>query len=431
MRIIIADDETRFARLLARILAAEGRDDVETAASGPEALDPVRSKPCDVLVADLRMPGMTGLELLSQVRRISPGTDCILMTAFADVATAREALKGGAVDYLVKPFDNTELTSLVDQIAERRSVLQGPRPDTFVGMVGRSAGMRAVFETMERTAGADATVLILGETGTGKELVARGIHALGPRHRGPFVDVNCAAIPETLIESELFGHEPGAFTGAAGRKAGRLELAGKGTVFLDEIGSMPLGLQPKLLRFLQERTVYRVGGTEAVSIDARVLAATNSDLEAEMRAGRFREDLYYRLAVVTIRLPPLSERAEDTPLLVRHFLRRKGRPEGSITDEAMDLLVRHDWPGNVRELENVVEQAILRAGGDAVDAGHLPDPLGRPERRRGGLDLGSNEKDLIEAALRRAGGNKTRAASLLGITRRKLYSRMKILGMDP
>ena len=439
MRILIVDDEKRFADVLRLALNAEGYSEVETAASAEEAVDMVRVGPYDVVVTDLRMPGMSGLELSAEIKRRMPATSIILMTAFADVETARQALKRGALDYLVKPFDNSELLTLISQVESRRNLERGKKEagDTcvfFAGMVGGSAAMRKVFENVEKAARHDASVLILGESGTGKELVARAIHSLSNRHGCPFVALHCAAIPEMLLESELFGHEKGAFTGAQARKEGRVELAAGGTVFLDEIGELPLPLQPKLLRFLQEHQFTRIGGSRTITVDVRVVAATNRNLQEEVRNGNFRKDLYYRLDVVRIELPPLRDRREDVMPLARHFLKMKGSPGMAMTSAAVKALEGYEWPGNVRELHNVIERAVLEAGDEPVDTKHLSESLTGaragatdPEGR---LDLAENERLLIKQALEKTGGNKAAAARLLGITRRKLYSRMKSLGMD-
>ena len=443
MKTLIVDDETRFATFLRKALEAEGLGEVATASSAEEALSSLRESRIDLVVTDLKMGGMSGLELLAEVKRMSGGTDVILMTAFADVETAREALKRGALDYLVKPFDNDELVSLVKQVADRRALAtesDDAAAPAFAGMIGTGAAMRNVFNTVEKAAHTDATVLVLGESGTGKELIAKAIHSLGVRHAGPFVDVNCAAIPATLIESELFGHERGAFTGAHASRKGRIEASARGTLFLDEIAEMPLELQPKLLRFLQERTIYRVGGNEPVNVDTRIVAATNRDLDAEVGDGRFREDLFYRLAVVRIEMPALRDRLEDIRPLATHFLSRRGRSAADLTDEAVSMLEAYGWPGNVRELENVIEQAVFQSGDGPVRAEHLPRavvtgrgaavPEDAPAPAPTDLNLASNERRLIEEALQKASGNKSKAAELLGISRRKLYSRMSLLGMD-
>ncbi|TET32975.1 MAG: sigma-54-dependent Fis family transcriptional regulator [Planctomycetota bacterium] len=438
MKILIVDDEKRFAKVLQLALNTEGYDRVEIACSGDEAIEKIRISPYDLVVTDLRMPGMNGLELMAEVKRRTPGTDIILMTAFADVETARAALKKGALDYLVKPFDNSELISLVSQSASRRIVngtgMAAEKTDAlFAGMVGRSKAMKSVFERITKAAHSEAAVLILGESGTGKELVARAVHKLSNRHKGPFVDLHCAAIPENLLESELFGHEKGAFTGADNQKKGRLELAAGGVIFLDEIGEMPLSLQPKLLRFLQEHQLVRVGGSDTINVDARVVAATNRDLESEVKNGNFREDLYYRLDVINIMIPPLAERKEDIVPLIRYFLQLKGSSPETINDEVLEILRQYKWPGNVRELQNVIERAIIESDGEVVEPGHLPERLvvNNEDRPEGGtLDHTTSERQLIMQALTKAKGNKSEAARLLGITRRKLYSRLKRLDID-
>ncbi|MBA2481790.1 MAG: sigma-54-dependent Fis family transcriptional regulator [Planctomycetes bacterium] len=440
MRILIVDDEARFANVLARVLKSEAVGEVDVASSAEEALVRMQEHPCDLLVTDLRLGGMSGLELMGEVRRRWGATDIVLMTAFAEVATAREALKRGAMDYLVKPFDNKELVALVAQAHARRRATVGTSGSTSIepdgrlaGLIGESPAMRRVFGEIERVARADASVLLLGESGTGKEVAARALHTLSPRHSGPFIEVHIAALPESTLESELFGHEKGSFTGADKRKAGMFELASGGTVFLDEIGELPLHIQPKLLRFLQERRYYRIGGTEPLSVDVRVVAATNRDLVNEVKQGRFREDLYYRLDVVTITMPPLRERAGDVGLLARHLLARK-HAGCSINDEALLMLETWRWPGNVRELANTIERAVILADGGRIEARHLPErfiertPLS-VVATTDGFDHSANERQLIEQALVQAGGNKTKAAELLGITRRRLYSRLKLLGM--
>jgi two-component system, NtrC family, response regulator HydG len=438
MRILIVDDEARFANVLARVLKAEVAAEVEVATSAEDALVRLQERPCDLLLTDLRLGGMSGLELMAEVRRRWGATDIVLMTAFAEVSTAREALTRGAVDYLVKPFDNQELVALVAQSQARRRQA-GPSATNdgdgrLAGLIGESPAMRRVFGEIERVARADASVLLLGESGTGKEVAARALHTLSPRHRGPFIEVHIAALPESTLESELFGHEKGSFTGADKRKAGLFELASGGTVFLDEIGELPLHVQPKLLRFLQERRYYRIGGTEPLSVDVRVVAATNRDLVADVKQGRFREDLYYRLDVVTITLPPLRERAGDVRLLARHLLARK-HAGSAITDEAVAMLETWRWPGNVRELANTIERAVILADGGRIEARHLPErfiertPLS-VVATTDGFDLSANERQLIEQALVQAAGNKTKAAELLGITRRRLYSRLKLLGIE-
>ncbi|MGE3853729.1 MAG: sigma-54 interaction domain-containing protein, partial [Planctomycetota bacterium] len=347
-------------------------------------------------------------------------------------------------------FDNDELVALVRQARDRRMVI-GARSaphaapgegseseDHFAGLVGTSTVMIEVFRRIERAARSEAAVLVLGESGTGKELAARAIHSMSTRHRAPFVEVDCVAIPAQLLESELFGHERGAFTGAVERRRGRIEMSSGGTVFLDEIGEMPLEMQPKLLRFLQERQFFRVGGNQRVSVDVRVIAATNRDLRAEVAAKRFRDDLFHRLDVFPIEIPPLRERASDIPLLVHHFMNRSGgRPE-QIDNEVLEVMMDYSWPGNVRELQNAVTHALIDAAGQPITLDKLPEkilegrqaPASASEHSIDTLDLAENERWLIEQALREGQGNKTKAAVLLGITRRRLYSRMKLLGMD-
>ena len=447
MRILVVDDEPRLARVLAALLRMAEMGEVATAGSGQEALELLRGGDgLDLVVTDLRMPNMTGLELLAEIRRRSPGTDVILMTAFAEVETAREALKRGALDYLVKPFGNDELVALVRQVRDRRVAAAPPgdtsgesgRETTFAGLVGQSKAMVDVFRRIERAARSDVAVLVQGESGTGKELIARAIHSLSPRHRSPFVEVDCVAIPAPLLESELFGHEKGAFTGAHERRVGRLESANTGTLFLDEVGEMPLEMQPKLLRFLQEHQFYRVGGNKRFNVDVRVIAATNRNLAAHAAAGHFRNDLYFRLDVFTIAVPPLRDRMADLPVLLRHLLARKGGTPGQFTPAAMNALEDYDWPGNVRELENAVSHALIEAGDQPVQPRHLPDKVRNPRSAPASgsshsidsLDLATNERWLIEQAIQEADGNKTRAAALLGITRRRLYSRMKLMGME-
>jgi DNA-binding NtrC family response regulator len=446
LRILIADDEPRFAKVLRQALVAKGYADVSVVSNAHDALEDASAHPCDLLVTDLCMPGMSGIDLMAEMKRRWPGIDIILMTAFADVQTAKSSLKGGALDYLVKPFHNEELVSQVRQVQARRraaGIEHGNEREgiAFEGLIGTSPQMRRTFASLERAARSDASVLLLGESGTGKELAARALHALSARHAGPFVDIHCAAIPEHLLESELFGHEKGAFTSADSRKKGRLELADAGTLFLDEIGEMPLSLQPKLLRFLQERHFVRIGGTDAIAVNVRVVAATNRDLSAEVEAGRFREDLFYRLEVLTTTLPPLRERTGDVGVLVRHFLRTGGRSPDAIAPDALSALEQYRWPGNVRELRNAVERAIIESENGPIGRAHLPDKMTKHESEDhvpagpsrtplpDTLDHRANERQLIEQALASAGGNKTRAAEMLGMTRRRLYSRMKLLEM--
>jgi DNA-binding NtrC family response regulator len=430
VRIVIVEDEGDFAAILSRVLKAAGHAQVTIAATAEQALE---LPPPDVVVTDLRLPGRSGLELMQELRRRDPGVACILMTAFADVATAREALTSGAIDYLVKPFDNRELVALVERVAARS---HGPA-QAGEALLGDSTAMRRVVSQLRQAAQGDATVLLLGESGTGKELAAQTIHALSARARNRLVDVHLAALPESTIENELFGHERGAFTGAEARSGGLLEAADAGTLFLDEIGELPVHVQPKILRVLQERTFFRIGGTTPVHVDVRVIAATNRDLPAAVAAGRFREDLFYRLDVMTITMPALRDRGEDVLLLANHLLGAR-RPGACFTQAARDCLLRHAWPGNVRELSNAIERACVVANGVHIDASDLPERVRRCAPRdqamvtaaSATLDHQSRERMLIRDALARAQGNKSQAAQLMGISRRRLYSRMKLLGLE-
>ncbi|MCS7183308.1 MAG: sigma-54 dependent transcriptional regulator, partial [Thermoanaerobaculum sp.] len=360
IRLMVVDDEEHVRTSLACWFREEGFQ-VSVASSGREALQVLAREGAEILLVDIKMPGMDGLELQRKVRELAPDATVIMMTAYAAVDTAVQAMKEGAYDYIVKPFDPEDLSRLVRKAAERYSLLQENRAlraqlaATVPMLITRGEGaMRQVLDLIQQVAPTDTTVLVVGESGTGKELVARHIHAKSPRQFGPFVPVNCGALPEGLLESELFGHEKGAFTGAVNRKLGKLELAHEGTLFLDEIGDVPPKVQVDLLRVLQERTFFRVGGVAPITADFRLICATHRDLEAEVSAGRFREDLFYRINVLRLPLPPLRERVEDIPLLAEHFLsqfcRQTGKKIQSFTPEAMALLCQHPWPGNVREL---------------------------------------------------------------------------------
>jgi len=438
-KILVVEDEPKMAFLLEAELNDAGHR-ATSVTDGREAIRRVEREHFDIVITDLRMEGIDGLEVLERVKRIDPQTEVVLITAYATAQTAVEAMKKGAYDYIIKPFDVEELKLLVRKIEEKQGLLyenallqeKARKEGLLIG--GRSPAMRRVLELIDKVAPTDATVLILGESGTGKELVARRIHHLSPRREKPLVAVHCAMFPESLLESELFGYERGAFTGAARRKIGHFEYADGGTIFLDEVGELPASVQAKLLRFLQERQFTRLGGVEPVQVDVRVIAATNRDLEQAVREGRFREDLYYRLNVFPIELPPLRERREDIPLLVEHFLKQRNRSPEVVTPDAMELLVQYDWPGNVRELENVIERALILAGDGKITPELLPfgrskggSSIALPE---GGVNLEEVERELILQALRRTGGNKARAAKLLGISRRRLYSRMESLGIS-
>ncbi len=446
MRVLIVEDEKTYAQMLKRLLEKEGYEDVALAQSGEEALEKLAQGPFDVLVSDICLPGMSGLDLVPRARKKIAGLDVILMTAFADIASAREALRQGALDYLEKPFDNKDILSLLSKVQARRQARgnrSGTDTETFDGMITSSSVMHEIFRKIDKAARSQVPVLICGESGTGKELAARAVHQQSDRSEGPFVVIHSPALPDTLLESELFGHEKGAFTGADTQKTGKFEVANGGTLFFDEIGEMPLRLQPKLLRFLQNYEFNRVGGSQSKSVDVRVIAATNRDLDDELRAGNFREDLFYRLDVVRITIPPLRERPEDIEPLAKHFIRQQGYPETILAPDALRILQEHQWPGNVRELINVIESAVIETEGENITAETLSSKISSAaaQKRNGSpapqavedetstLDLQDNEARLIQKALKQSEGNKSKAAELLGITRRRLYSRMDRLGL--
>jgi DNA-binding NtrC family response regulator len=450
-RVLVVDDERGVQESLRLLLKDE--HDVEAAGSVDDGLRALDAGGADVILLDLVMPGRSGLDMLRELAERGDGPPVVVVSATRAIPPAIEAMKLGAVDFVTKPFEVEALRIKVRQILEHRALEQEVvrLRDEVAGrsrlgrLIGRSDSMRAVYRTIERVAQARSNVLITGESGTGKELVARAIHDLGPRRDAPFVVVNCAAIPETLLESELFGHEKGAFTDARERRIGRFEAAHTGTLFLDEIGELPLAVQAKLLRALQDRSIDRVGSTQPIPVDVRVLAATNRDLDQEVAAGRFRSDLYYRIHVVPIALPPLRERREDIRLLAESFLARVGGEAGRgptrITAPALAALERHAWPGNVRELENVIERAVALADGEGLELADLPEEIQqaargdvlREEVRAGRLDLDGAvarfETDLIREALARTGGNQTRAAEQLGLTRRVLKLKMDRYGI--
>jgi len=443
-RILVVDDEPPQLEVLRFILGDEGYE-VVTAGSGRGALAALRRQPADVVLTDLKMPDLSGIALLEQILRAQPGACVVLMTAHGTIDSAVEAMRKGAFDYLTKPLDREVLLLAVSRAVERTRLVSENRrlQEELRGrfrvenLVGAHGSMQEVFRIVHKVARSSSTVLIYGESGTGKELVARAIHVTSDRHDRPFVAVNVGALPETILEAELFGYEKGAFTGADARKIGLFEQASGSTFFLDEVGELKRELQVKLLRVLQERELLRVGGTEPVPVDVRVVAATNRDLEREVREGRFREDLFYRLNVIPIALPPLRERRTDVPLLVEHFLAKHGEPGRArrIAPEALEALVAYGWPGNVRELESVVERTLLLAEGDVIRLEDLPAAV-RMRHRPGaggipveipdeGLDLEELERTLILRALEKSGGNVTRAARLLGLSRRTLQYRLE------
>lgn len=439
MKVLLVDDEEKFVRLLAEDLADAGHEVTELT-SGEAALRSLAQHGYDAVITDLKMVPVDGMAVLEAAKRHDPDIAVVVMTGYGTVKDAVQAMKLGADDFITKPFDSEELVMLLGRLAERQRLVAENRAlklelagERFGEMVGESAGLGRVRELVAKVAPSETTVLILGESGVGKELVARMIHRQSPRAGKSFVVVHTAALPETLLESELFGYEKGAFTGATARKPGRLENAQSGTLFLDEIGEIPAAFQVKLLRFLQERQFVRLGGSQTITVDTRIVAATNRNLQEEVRAGRFRDDLYYRLSVFPVEVPPLRERPEDIPVLCRHILKRLGygREPGR---PVLAFLSEHDWPGNVRELENVLERALILAQGEELGPQHiqLPEPV-LVRQGAGGQGSGAlfeTERRMLEEALEKARGNKTRAARLLGITRRMLYTKLAKFGIE-
>jgi two-component system NtrC family response regulator/two-component system nitrogen regulation response regulator GlnG len=463
-QVLIVDDDHQLRASFERLLAAEGYE-VRAASSGEAGLAAVREALPDVVVMDVRMPGISGLEALAAMRAIEPRLPVIIMTAHGTTDIAIEATKMGAFDYLLKPFDIPELLKLVDKAVTagrcmRSQVAVGAEADAVPAdeaIVGQSLAMQDLYKAIGRVAPTDATVLIRGESGTGKELVARAVYQHSPRANKPFLVINCVAIPETLLESELFGYEKGAFTGATGRRVGKIEQANRGTVFLDEIGDMPLSIQAKILRLLEEHNVERLGGRQVIPVDVRILAATNRDLEEAVARGQFREDLYYRLKVVTLSLPPLRERADDIALLVRYFLSRHARDMGQtdpgVSAEAMARLTAQSWPGNVRELSNTLKKALIFNQGAPLGPEEVQKAVSGPARpgQDGSLDeavAGLVQRELaggreglfeelmdhfgrivIREALAATGGNRTQAARLLGLSRPTLIAKIEKYGL--
>ena len=441
--LLVADDDPGLRESLERTLTREGYR-VVLASDGRAALERVQAGGVDLIVTDLRMPGLTGLELLRAAKAIMPDVDVILLTAFGTVEEAVKAMKDGAYDFLTKPFRREQLIKLVDKALERRDLIEQNKAlkkqledlRAKGQMIGSSPAYRRMLSLVEQVADSSATILIQGESGAGKELVARTIHERSARRSGPFVAVNCAALPENLLESELFGYEKGAFTGAAGRKEGRFELANGGTLFLDEVADLSLVTQPKILRVLQEGEFERLGGTRSLQVDVRIVAATNQDLADMVKEKRFREDLYYRLNVITVRVPPLRERHEDIRVLAQHYLRvyaaKNGRKLEGFSNEALERLESYAWPGNVRELENLIERTVLLARKDRIDAEDLPEEVAgvkRPPRDAilglVGTPLAEIEQRLLDETLRITGGNKTQAAKLLGIDVRTVARKLE------
>jgi len=457
-RILIVDDEARMQRIFEINLSP--KYEVLTSGDGEEALKIAKTQNITLMVTDLKMPGMSGMTLLKEVRRVLPSLPIIIMTAYGTVESAVQAMKDGVVDYILKPIQMDEMELLIEKTLsllrledENRDLRQelksiyGPQ-----NIVGDHPGMRKIIELIHQVAGTKATVLIKGESGTGKELVARAIHYESDRSSKPFVVINCAAIPSNLLESELFGHEKGAFTGAVKAKRGRLELADRGTLFLDEIGEMPRELQVKILRVLEEQKFQRVGGTQDVEVDNRIIAATNRDLKQAVEAGVFRDDLYYRLNVVTILIPPLRERKEDIPLLVEHFLAKHReafkKKVGGVSEPALQRLMNYSWPGNVRELENALVRALVLCHSDCLEIGDLPEefsdeekglgakaPVDKEELKRMKKEAQQKikeeiEKNFILEALRHGEGNILRSAVRVGMDRRQFQNLIKKYGIS-
>ena len=441
----MVDDEPTQLELVGGFLRKQGFE-VAEAASGRAAVARFKQEPFDLVLTDQRMPDLSGLDVLETVRAASPDTAVVIMTAYGTIETAVSAVKAGAADYLAKPLNLDELLHRIHQIQDRRRLLTENRElraalaerHRVEGIIGESGPMQEVLSVVRRVASSDATVLIRGESGTGKELIAKALHYASPRAASALVKVNCAALAESLLEAELFGHEKGAFTGAVAARKGRFELADGGSLFLDEIGDLPPHLQVKLLRVLQEREFERVGSSRPIKVDVRLLAATHRNLETLVREGRFRDDLYYRINVVTIQLPPLRERREDLPLLIDHFLRafadKNGKRIRGLTREAREALLRYDYPGNVRELENLIERAVVLTRDDVVGLTDLPltlDPQAAEPETGPGLVAAVEglERRMIREALAKADGIQTRAAELLGIGERVLRYKLKKYGL--
>lgn len=448
LNILVVEDGQTQREMLRDFLVAEGHD-VDEAEDGATAVDQVLSGQVDLLLLDYKMPGMDGLEVLKKVKAINPQIDVIMMTAYGTIETAVDAMKSGALDYITKPIELDELSLLIDRISERRTLIREnqilrekiwKKGITTDQIVYKNHKMETLINMVARVASSRATVLLQGESGTGKELFARLIHTTSPRSGKSMIVVNCGALPETLLESELFGHERGAFTGATARRIGRFEEADGGTLFLDEIGELSPSVQVKLLRFLQEREFQRLGGNQTLRSDVRIISATNRNLDQDVREGSFREDLYYRLNVVVMRVPPLRERKDDIPILVDHFIKRfsveNGKTISGLSSEAMDLLLKYDYPGNVRELENIIERAVVIARDSIISVRDLPfkdlqsrryDTSFKKTSLRESVE--SLEQRLIEDAMEEAGHNQSKAAEILGISERMLRYKLKKYGM--
>ena len=446
-KILVVDDERSMREILEIFLKNEGYS-VTAASNGESALEVMKHDHFDLIITDMKMPKVGGLELLKNVKEIYPDTVVVIITAFGTTESAVEAMKLGAFDYITKPFQMDEIRLVVKNALEKQMLQQEVsilkeqlKPPSLENILGRSPSMMELFTIISKTAESNANVLISGESGTGKELVAKAVHGLSPRKDRHFVAVNCAAIPEGLLESELFGHMKGAFTGAAANKQGLFELANEGTLFLDEIGEMPLPLQAKLLRAIEDGTFRRVGGISDIKVDVRIIAATNKDIKAFVEKGQFREDLYFRLNVLSVRIPPLRERGDDIPLLVDHFLRKFAGDKKNFSQEAVEMLKNYQWKGNVRELENIIERVVLLCDRAVIGVENLPEEIRSVSTSskeisvpRGGVDFERIIEDLEKAyllkALEQTNGVKTEAAKLLNLTFRSFRHKLKKYGIE-
>ncbi len=448
-KILVVDDELSHRKMLEAVLSAEGYE-IDQAEDGQAAIEQVVQRFYDLILMDIRMGRVGGIEALKKIKQISPGIPVIIMTAYASVNTAIDALKSGAYDYLTKPLDIDELKILIEkalrfkQLEEENRFLKERLNNRFdfANIIDCSESMNQFLETVALVAPTDATVLITGESGTGKELIVNAIHQNSPRRGKPLIKVNCAALPETLLESELFGHEKGAFTGALTQRKGRFQLAHSGSIFLDEITEMSTVIQAKILRVLQEQEFEPIGSSHTLKVDTRVMTATNKNIEEEISAGRFREDLYFRINVITLRVPPLRERRDDIALLADSFLKRfadkNRKPIKGFTPRAVDLMMRYEWPGNVRELENLVERAVIMARGEMITPSEFPEVITRldPESKKTEIELTPGrslkevEKEMIIRTLQDTGGNRTHAANILGISSRTLQLKLKAYGIN-
>ena len=450
--LLVADDDPSIRSLLKQLLSDEGFAVLE-ASTGIEVVEKVKESSPDLVIMDVRMPELDGIEALSRVKATNPKTAVLIMTAFGSSNAAIRAMELGAFDYITKPFELDKISHSVKRVLDYQDLTQEVEVlrDEISSLVqterivGNSPAMQEVYKTVGKVAKADATVLITGESGTGKELVAEALHFNSNRRSGPLVKVSCAALPESLLEAELFGHEKGSFTGAMTQRRGRFEMADKGTIFLDEIGEMTMPTQTKLLRVLQERKIERIGSNLPIRVDIRIIVATNKDLQKQVEQGKFRDDLYYRLNVINIHMPPLRDRKEDIPSLVEHFLAKHrysatAQP-AAISEEAIRRLMEYNWPGNVRELENVIERAVVLSRGQIITSRELPfGEQDAGEEGEGSEEKGDSsffkksvaqfEKDLIMKALRDANGNRSKAAEMLGIYRRLLYAKIKEYGLE-